>query len=61
VAVILPYMAETNPPDNHPKYVVVDKLPPIMDPAEKWWVRFRNDPAWRVYFENRVAAIFERR
>ena len=61
VAVILPNLAETNPPDNHAKYVVVDKLPPIMEPAEKWWVRFRNDPAWRVYFENRAAVIFERR
>jgi hypothetical protein len=61
VAVILPYMADTNPVDNHPRYVVVDKLPPMTEAPEKWWLRFRGDPAWRVYYENREAVIFERR
>jgi len=51
-------MADTNPVDNHPRYVVVDKLPPMTEAPEKWWLRFRADPAWRVYYENREAAIF---
>ncbi|HEY0711651.1 MAG TPA: DUF2079 domain-containing protein, partial [Polyangia bacterium] len=61
VAVILPYMAETNPPESAPKYVVIDKLPPIMETPEKWWLRFRRDPKWRVYYENRQGVIFERK
>ncbi|HEY2899158.1 MAG TPA: DUF2079 domain-containing protein [Polyangia bacterium] len=60
VAVLLPYMAATNPLDNHPRYVVIDKLPPMIENPEKWWLQFRSDPGWHVYYENNQGVIFER-
>lgn len=61
VALTLPYLGEQNPPDNLVRWVIIDKLPPMILPSEKELRRFRSDPAWEVAYENAHAAVFKRR
>ncbi len=61
VGLTLPYLAESNPPDNRVTYVIIDKLPPMIDASERHLRKFRADPAWSVTYENRHAVVFKRR
>jgi hypothetical protein len=61
IAVILPYLGENNPPASRPTYVVIDKLPPLIEAPEHHIQRFRNDPAWAVDYENASGVVFKRR
>ncbi len=57
-----PHMGEGHQPEARPNYVVLDKLPPVMDRATEVEIdALRGDPTWRVYYENRWGVIFERR
>jgi hypothetical protein len=61
VGLTLPYLGESNPPDNRVTWVIIDKLPPMTLPPEKDALRFRNDPGWVVAYENAHAVVFKRR
>lgn len=62
IALHYPHMGEGHQPEARPRYVVLDKLPPMMDRATEADIEgLRGDPAWRIYYENRWGVIFERR
>jgi hypothetical protein len=61
VAVIYPNLAQGNPPDNRPQYVILDKLPPLVVATEPHIQQLRADPRWAVDYENDYAVVFKRR
>jgi len=61
IAMLLPYLGEENPPRSRPTYVVIDKLPPMIEAPERQIERFRADPAWTVHYENASGIAFRRR
>jgi uncharacterized membrane protein len=61
IAFVYPYMGQANEESQRARYVIIDKLPPLIDATDRYLDELHRDPAWAVEYENRYAAVFRRR
>ncbi len=61
VAYVYPYLGQSNEPAQRPDYIILDKLPPMIEPTDRYIEELHEDPRWQVEFENDYAALFKRR
>ncbi|HMJ10687.1 MAG TPA: DUF2079 domain-containing protein [Polyangiaceae bacterium] len=61
VSMFYPELGRNHPPENLAKYVVIDRLPPILEPTEDWERQMRRDPVFEVMYENPSGVIFRRK
>jgi hypothetical protein len=61
VSLVYPDLGETHPEENHTKYVVIDRLPPLIEQPEEHERRMRADTRFEVLYENAAGVIFRRK
>jgi hypothetical protein len=60
IAYVYPYVGQKHDAAQRAKYVILDKLPPIIEPTDRHIEELRRNRQWRVVFENDYAILFER-
>lgn len=60
ISLVYPYLGQQNEEAQRPQYVILDKLPPLIEPTERYIDELHADPSWEVEFENRYAVLFKR-
>jgi uncharacterized membrane protein len=58
---VYPYLGDQNDETQRAKYVILDKLPPLIEPTDRYSEELHQDPRWTVAYENQYAVLFERR
>ncbi|MES1173873.1 MAG: DUF2079 domain-containing protein [Myxococcales bacterium] len=61
VAYVYPYLGQSNEPEQRPNYIILDKLPPMIEPTDRYIEELHKNNQWQVEFENDYAALFKRR
>jgi uncharacterized membrane protein len=61
IALVYPYLGQQNEPEQAPQYIILDKLPPMIEPTDRYIEELHRDPKWEVAYENPYAALFKRR
>jgi uncharacterized membrane protein len=61
IALVYPYLGQQHAPEQRPRYVILDKLPPLIEPTDRYIDELRRDPNWQVDYENDYATLFKRR
>jgi uncharacterized membrane protein len=61
IAFVYPYLGQQGEPAQRAQYVIIDKLPPMIEPTDRYIEELHRDPGWQVAYENPYAALFKRR
>ena len=61
VALVYPYLGQQQDDTQRAQYVILDKLPPMIEPTDRYIEELHSNPRWQVAYENQYAALFKRR
>ena len=60
IALVYPYLGQQQEEAQRAEYVILDKLPPMIEPTDRYIEELHRNPGWQVAFENDYAALFKR-
>jgi uncharacterized membrane protein len=61
IALVYPYLGQGEDDAQRAQYIILDKLPPMIEPTDRYIEELHRNPGWQVAFENDYAALFKRR